>query len=67
MKIRGIKYLESRLLCLCNFISIKMTVIFLTELRSRSNEVTFKKNGCVKVQKFEDISDVGNNIYRVMP
>ena len=44
-----------------------MTVIYLTEYNTRCYGVTFENNGCIKVQKFEDISDDENNIYCVKP
>ena len=42
-----------------------MTVIYITENNCECYGVTFKNNGCVKVQKFEDISNDENTIYCV--
>ena len=39
-----------------------MTVIYLAEYNTRCHGVTFQNIGCVKVQKFEDISVDENNI-----
>ena len=44
-----------------------MTVIYITENNCEWYGVTFKNNGCVKVQKFEDISNDENTIYCVKP
>ena len=44
-----------------------MTIIFLAEHNTRCYGVTFRKNGCIKVQKFEDISDDENNIFCLKP
>ena len=44
-----------------------MTVIYITENITKCYAVTFKNNGCVKVQKFEDISKEKNTIYSVKP
>ena len=44
-----------------------MTVIYITENNTKCYSVTFKNNGCVKVQKFEDISKDKNTIYSVKP
>ena len=44
-----------------------MTVIYLTEYNSRCYGVTFENNGCIKIQKFEDISDDEKIIYCVKP
>ena len=42
-----------------------MTTKNVTEKKCRCYGVTFQNNGCVKVQKFEDISNDENTIYRV--
>ena len=34
-----------------------MTVIYIKEYNTRCYGVTFQIKGCIKVQKFEDISD----------
>ena len=44
-----------------------MTIIYITENNCECYGVTFKNNGCVKVQKFEDISNDENTIYCVKP
>ena len=44
-----------------------MTVIYITENTCECYGATFKNNGCVKVQKFEDISNDENTIYCVKP
>ena len=44
-----------------------MTIIYITENNCERYGVTFKNNGCVKVQKFEDISNDENTIYCVKP
>ena len=45
-----------------------MTVIYITENNCKCYAVTFQNNGCVKVQKFEDVSlDDENIIYTVNP
>ena len=44
-----------------------MTIIYITENNCERYGVTFQKNGCVKVQKFEDISEDKNTIYCVKP
>ena len=44
-----------------------MTVISLTENNTRCYEVTVQNNVCVRVQKFENISDDENNIISVKP
>ena len=44
-----------------------MTIIYITENNTKRYAVTFKNNGCVKVQKFEDISNDENTIYSVKP
>ena len=44
-----------------------MTVIFLTEHNTKSYEVTFKNNECVKVQKLEDISNKENTLLTIKP
>ena len=40
-----------------------MTVMYLTEYNTTCYGVTFQKNGCFKVQTFENISDDENNIF----
>ena len=67
MKIRRIKYLEIRLLWLCSFILIELTVICVTEYKTRCYWVFFQNNGCIRVQKFEVFADDENNIYWVKP
>ena len=44
-----------------------MTIIYITGKNGRCYGVTFKKNGCIKVQKFQDISNDANTIYCVKP
>ena len=44
-----------------------MTITYNTENNCESYGVTFKNNGCVKVQKFEDISNDENTINCVKP
>ena len=44
-----------------------MTKIYITEKNTKCYGVTFENNGCIKVQKFEDISNDKNNIYCVNP
>ena len=44
-----------------------MTIIYITENNTKRYGVTFQNNGCVKVQKFEDISNDENTIYSVKP
>ena len=44
-----------------------MTIIYITENNTKCYGVTFQNNGCVKVQKFEDISNGKNTIYSVKP
>ena len=44
-----------------------MTIIYITENNCEWYGVSFKNNGCVKVQKFEDISKDKNTIYSVKP
>ena len=44
-----------------------MTNIYNTENNTKCYGVTYQNNGCVKVQKFEDISEDKNIIYKVMP
>ena len=44
-----------------------MTIIYTTENSCGCYGVTFQKNGCVKVQKIEDISTDENTIYCVKP
>ena len=42
-----------------------MTLKYITENNTERHGVTFQNNGCVKVQKFEDISNNENTIYSV--
>ena len=44
-----------------------MTIIYITEINTKRYGVTFQNNGCVKVQKFEDISNDENTICSVKP
>ena len=44
-----------------------MTRIYITENNCERYGVTFKNNGCVKVQKFEDISNDEITVYCVKP
>ena len=44
-----------------------MTIIYNTENNCVIYGVTFQNNGCVKVQKFEDVSNDENTIYCVKP
>ena len=44
-----------------------MTIIYITENNTKRYGVTFQNNGCVKVQKFEDISSDENIIFSVKP
>ena len=44
-----------------------MTVIYLKEYNTRCYAVNLQNNGCVTVQKFEDISNHENIIYCVEP
>ena len=44
-----------------------MTKIYITEKNTKRYGVTFQNNGYVKVQKFEDISEDKNIIYKVNP
>ena len=44
-----------------------MTIIYITENNCEGYAVSFKNNGYVKVQKFEDISKDKNTIYSVKP
>ena len=44
-----------------------MTFIYVTENNCQCYGVTFQKNGYVKIQKFEDISDDKKIIYKVKP
>ena len=44
-----------------------MTVIHLAEYNTRCYGVTFRNNGCFKVQKFEDISNHENILFSVKP
>ena len=44
-----------------------MTIIYITGNNTTRCGVTFQNNGCVKVQKFEDISNDKNIIYTINP
>ena len=44
-----------------------MTIIYLTEHKTKCYGVTFGNNGYLGVRKFEDISAVENNKYYVKP
>ena len=45
-----------------------MTVIYITEDNCECYAVSFENKGCVKVQKFEDVSEIDkNNIYSINP
>ena len=44
-----------------------MTIIYITENNCECYGVSFKNNGYVKVQKFEDISKDKNTIYSLKP
>ena len=44
-----------------------MTIIYLTEYNCRRYAVTFENNGCVRVQKFEEIPDYEKNILCIKP
>ena len=44
-----------------------MTIIYITENNIKCLAVTFKNNGLVRVQKFQDVSDDKNIIYEVNP
>ena len=44
-----------------------MTVIYLTEHNTGCFGVTFQNNGCIEVQKFEDISVDENSLLCVKP
>ena len=44
-----------------------MTIIYVTEYKTKCYGVTFQINGWITVQKFEDISDDKNIIYCVKP
>ena len=44
-----------------------MTVLYLTDYNCRRYAVTFENNGCVKIQKFEDISNDENKKLYVKP
>ena len=49
------------------FSSINDNNIYITENNTKRYGVTFQNNGYVKVQKFEDISEDKNIIYKVNP
>ena len=65
MKISRIKCSERKLLLLCKFKLLQMTVKFLTEYNTRCYGVTFQNIERTNVQKFEDSSNQGNNIFCV--
>ena len=44
-----------------------MTIIYVTESNTKCYGVTFQKNGWIKIQKFENISNDKNIIYCVKP
>ena len=44
-----------------------MTIIHITENNTKRYGVTFQNNGCVKVQKFENISNDEKTLYSVKP
>ena len=44
-----------------------MTFIYLTEYNTKCYGVTFQNIGCVKVQKFKDISNDEDNILFIKP
>ena len=44
-----------------------MTKTYITENNTKRFGVTFQNNGCVKVQKLEDISNDENTIFSVKP
>ena len=44
-----------------------MTIIYITENNCNCYAVTFKNNGWIKVQKFKDVSNDQNIIYKVNP
>ena len=44
-----------------------MTIIYITENKTKRYGVTFQNYGCVKVQKFEEISNDENTIYSIKP
>ena len=44
-----------------------MTIINITEKNIKRYGLTFQNNGCVKVHKFEDISNDEKTIYSVKP
>ena len=44
-----------------------MTIIYLTEYNTRCYRVTSQNNGCFKVQKLKDITNLENNIFCVQP
>ena len=44
-----------------------MTLIYITEYNCKCYGVTFKNSGCIKVQKFEDISNDENIINSAKP
>ena len=44
-----------------------MTVIYLTKDITRCYGVTFQSNGSIKVQKFEDKSNIEKNVLYIRP
>ena len=44
-----------------------MVILYITENNTKCYGVNFQNNGCVKVQKFQDISNDENAIYSVKP
>ena len=44
-----------------------MTLIYVTENNCQCLAVTFKKNGKIRVQKLEDVSEDKNILYEVNP
>ena len=44
-----------------------MTIIYVTENKTKCYSVTFQNKGWIKVEKFEDISEDKNIIYKVNP
>ena len=44
-----------------------MTIIYVNENNCQCYGVTFRKNGMIKVQRLEDVSNNKNNIYEINP
>ena len=44
-----------------------MTIKYITEINCKCYGGTYKNNRCIKVQKFEEISDDKNTMYYVKP